>query len=187
LAILGHPLAKISLAGNNQQAMASVLQLTRPLAQRPPRLEITGVQLRNYAGPADIPVWLSIRDGAFARQKVGVRQWNENDFQAEFLDKRWWNPRSIWFAEIAEPPVPRAVGTIALTWRGTAADAKPAIHWLAVLRSHRRRGIGRLLLNALETECWDQGYRQVWLETHVDWSEAGEFYTALGYLPATQA
>src|SRR5581483_7813359 len=104
--------------------MASVLQLVRRLEERPGLPAMPGVRLRHFAGPADIPVWLAIRQGAFARQQVGVRNWDEADFRSEFLQKPWWDPQGIWFAEVgsedrdAEPDAYRAVGTIGLAWRG---------------------------------------------------------------------
>ena len=63
--------------------------------------------------------------------------------------------------------------------RGKAPDDKPVVHWLGVLPSFRRTGIGRLLLAALEAAVWDAGGRQVWLETHGGWAEAARLYTRL--------
>jgi len=177
---------KHRLAETINSAMTAVMQLTRRLSERPGVPENLGIRLRHFAGPEDIPVWLSIREGAFARQKVGVRHWDEQDFRTEFLEKPWWNPRSMWFAELSDAAAGLAIGTISLAWRGAPPAAKPAIHWLAVLRGYRRRGIGRLLLSALEADCWDQGHRQIWLETHTGWSEALSFYRALGYHSTTE-
>src|SRR5438093_710571 len=127
--------------------MAAVLQLTRMLGGRPEIAEIPGIRLRNYDGAGDIPRWLAIRNAAFAGQKVGVRRWDESDFAREFLEKGWWDPRGMWFAESAGPPRRAgvedrqpdnydAVGTISLAWRGTSPEAKPAIHWLVVSRGY---------------------------------------------------
>ena len=72
---------------------------------------------------------------------------------------------------------------MALAFRGEGTEAKPAVHWLAVLPPWRRRGVGRLLMAELHQRCWDLGYRQIWLETHVRWTGAARLYEELGYRP----
>jgi len=166
--------------------MSLILQLTRQLTARPDIPSVAGVTLRKYRGSADIDVWLEIRRQAFAREKLGVGRWDRGDFEREFLYKDWWRPGSMWFAELE--PVPDAIalptGTVTLARRGTVPESKPVVHWLAVVPSARRRGIGRLLMATLEAACWDRGERRVWLETHADWSRGVAFYQALGYEPA---
>ena len=162
--------------------MTTVLQLTRTIDERPVPAEIADVRLRHYEGPHDIPVWLELRRRSFARQKVGVRDWDESDFQREFLSKSWWRPQAMWFAEMQPLLLPAiAVGTVTLALRGEGSSAKPVVHWLAVLPGYRRRRVGRLLMCALETAVWDDGGRQVWLETHSQWLEAARLYESLGY------
>src|SRR5580704_13528603 len=130
--------------------MATVLQLTRKLAERPAIPVIADVRLRHYQGLGDIPIWLELRRRAFARQTAGVGNWDASDFEREFLQKTWWSGDCMWFAEVCPtllPPTP--VGTVTLARRGDPTDGKPAVHWLAVLPSFRRRRIGRLLMAAL--------------------------------------
>jgi len=92
----------------------------------------------------------------------------------------------MWFAEpiglLGKERQP--VGTVTLAMRGEREQAKPVVHWLAVLPRWRRRGIAQLLMNTLEAACWDAGYRQIWLETHTAWSAAAQFYAKYGYEPA---
>jgi ribosomal protein S18 acetylase RimI-like enzyme len=45
----------------------------------------------------------------------------------------------------------------------------------------RRRGVGRLLMNALEDRARDLGYRELHLDTATNQPEALAFYRALGY------
>jgi GNAT superfamily N-acetyltransferase len=166
--------------------MANVLHLYRTLHEPPELPRLPGIGLRHFSAPNDIPIWLELRHRAFAREKVGVRQWTAADFEMEFLSKPWWSPERLWFAEAEAPqqpgpPLPSAVGTIALAFRGTGADAQPVIHWLAVLPAWRRRGVGRLLLAALEESCWGAGYREIGLETHAGWTAALRFYEQAGY------
>jgi GNAT superfamily N-acetyltransferase len=164
--------------------MLTVLQLTRTLSERPALPAIGDVRLRHYEGPQDIAAWLELRRRAFARLTVGVRDWDAGDFEREFLQKSWWHPQAMWFAETKRSLLPAtAVGTVTLARRGDTPDAKPVVHWLAVLPSFRRRRIGRLLMAALEAAVWDDGGRQIWLETHTQWAEAARLYASLGYLP----
>jgi len=165
--------------------MSNVLQLSKVLTVRTELPEVPGVRLRHFAGDADIEAWLRLRDAAFARQRVGVRQWTPDDFRAELQAKPWWSHQRMWLAEALESGgAPTLVGTVTWADRSNATEVRPAIHWLAVSPAWRRRGVGRLLLAALEASCWDAGYRQIWLETHAAWTAAGEFYQRYGYLPA---
>jgi GNAT superfamily N-acetyltransferase len=165
--------------------MATVIQMTRKLSERPVAPRISGVRLRDYAGSGDVEVWLELRRRAFARQKLGVGDWDAADFEREFLHKSWWRPEAMWFAEAQRLPLTAyaPVGTVTLARRGDSPDAKPVVHWLAVLGTYRRRGVGRLLIATLEAAVWDAGGRQVWLETHSAWTEAARLYEALGYRP----
>ena len=162
--------------------MTSVLQLVHRLESRPTLCEPLGVQLRNYIGDRDINTWLEIRDQAFARERLGVRRWSSSDFQSEFLDKSWWNPGRMWFAEAETSSGRVAVGTVTMAVRGDHFEGLPVVHWLAVVPRWRRKGIARLLVATLEAECWDQGHREVWLETHAQWRAAAKFYEAMGYV-----
>jgi GNAT superfamily N-acetyltransferase len=164
--------------------MSSVLNLRVELSRRPEVAGVPGVAIRHYAGPADIPVWLELRARAFAREKVGVGRWEVTDFEREFLQKAWWSPERMWLAQATDRlGIPCPVGTVAWADRGREGEIRPAVHWLAVLPSCRRRGVGRLLLETLHAACWDAGYREVWLETHAGWQKAASLYESLGYRP----
>jgi ribosomal protein S18 acetylase RimI-like enzyme len=163
--------------------MAIVLQMRVDMEFRPELPPVHGVTVRSFAGPQDVEAWLEIRHRAFAREKVGVRQWAAADFEAEFLAKPWWSPELLWFAETAADAQnpSRPIGTVARALRGAGPEARPVVHWLSVLPAWRRRGIGRLLLTQLHRSCWDAGYRQIWLETHSQWQAAVHLYRELGY------
>ncbi len=164
--------------------MASVVQLTRTLSRPPEVPVVEGIRLRNYRGTQDAFVWLELRRRAFARQRVGVGDWDEADFRREFLDKPWWRPQAMWFAhDLSRSLDADAVGTVTLAERGEAPNARPVVHWLAVVGGYRRRGLGRLLVTTLEAAVWEAGGRQVWLETHSAWKEAARLYESLGYKP----
>ena len=161
--------------------MASVIQRIRVLSDRPDSISVAAIRLRHYRGDEDIGVWLNLRQRAFARQTLGVRQWDEQDFRREFLEKPWWRPDWMWFAELRTDDKPNCVGTVTLALRQSLVSTIPVVHWLSVLPQWRRLGVGRLLMNALELAAWDAGFREVALETHAAWREAQGFYDALAY------
>ena len=164
--------------------MATVKNLRLELRRRPEIVAPVDVALRHYGGTVDIERWLAIRNRAFAREKLGVGQWDAGDFEREFLAKPWWSPQRMWLAQarLAGDDWP-VVGTVTWADRGRPPEAKAAVHWLAVLPGFRRQGVGRLLLETLHQACWDAGYREVFLETHAAWAGAERLYAALGYQP----
>lgn len=168
--------------------MADVLHLSKRLLSPPEPFSVAGVELRHFQGEADISLWLDLRHRAFARATPGILGWSTSDFAVEFLKRPWWSPDRIWFAETCpgNGETPQVVGTVAVADRSATESAVPAVHWLAVLPQWRRRGIGRLLLTAVEERCWRQGQREIFLETHAGWSAAGRLYRSLGYKPVFQ-
>jgi GNAT superfamily N-acetyltransferase len=162
----------------HDSGMGNVVHRIRRLHVRPSVTPVPRVSLRAYRGDEDVAVWLRLREQAFARQKLGVRQWDADDFRRELLEKPWWRPDWMWFAETSAG---EAIGTVTLAIRQSATTAVPVVHWLCVLPRWRRRGIGRLLMNTLEQAAWDAGYREVALETHEAWREAAAAYDAMGY------
>jgi GNAT superfamily N-acetyltransferase len=163
--------------------MATVLHFSKRLSVRPVAGTLPGIAVRQFAGDRDIPLWLELRNRAFARARPGVLSWDEADFAREMLERPWWSPDRVWFAMADEPGAdqPLAVGTVALTARETAASSLVAVHWLAVLPAWRRRGVARQLMAALEERAWALGHREIFLETHAGWTAAQRFYESLGY------
>jgi GNAT superfamily N-acetyltransferase len=166
--------------------MAQVLAMKRQLSERPPSPSVRGIRLRTFEGEEDVERWLEIRNRAFARETVGVRGWDRRDFLSDVQQKSWWRPDWCWFAETPASLLtgPIAVGTVILALRGanrSDREAIPVVHWLSVAPRWRRRGIGHLLLSALEQAAWDAGYRSVALETHEAWNAAVQLYQARGY------
>lgn len=163
--------------------MQTVVQMRLELEREPVVEAAPGIALRTYRGTDDIAAWLELRHRGFAGQRVAVGQWTPADFEREFLAKPWWNAERMWFAEYEGSPV----GTVTLAERGRGASAVPVVHWLAVLPRWRRRGVARLLMNALHRDVWAGGGREVFLETHTAWTAAARFYEARGYRPTTAA
>lgn len=70
------------------------------------------------------------------------------------------------------------VATGALIWR-TAVTAE--IVRMSVAPAWRRRGVGRLVVNALCAEAGRRGFQRVVLETTADWHEVVAFYQRCGF------
>ncbi len=156
------------------------------LAARPELFDVDGVRVRGFSGEPDIDGWLALRQRAFARARLGVREWTIDEFRHELSDRWWWDSERLWIAEPLDPAGRSPLGAIACAQRGTPAEAGlPAVHWLMVDPGARRHGIGRLLLAVLERYCWDRGHREVCLETHVAWTAAVALYRATGYQDMT--
>lgn len=163
--------------------MSLVLQMRRRLITKPEGERAIGLRMREFDPVTDIPAWLELRRRAFAREKVGIRDWNLEDLCHELTDKPWWAPNRMWVAEAvsAESGEGEMVGAVTWADRGEGEQARPAIHWLCVHPKWRRRGVARALVATLETAVWNAGKREVWLETHSAWTSAVRFYESLGY------
>jgi GNAT superfamily N-acetyltransferase len=153
-----------------------VLHLSRYLLCQPTVPSIRGVTVRSFGGERDVDAWLDLHRRSFSSQTPAVRTWTRTDFEAEFLRKPWWSPNRMWFAE-AEG----VVGSVTLACRGRTATGLPVVHWLMVAPEWRRRGVGRCLMETLQAACWQAGYREISLETHVGWEAAEAFYRAMAY------
>ncbi len=69
----------------NVDAPMNVMQLVKQLHKRPSVvLASQGTMIRQFMGETDIVPWLELRHRAFARQRIGVRQWTEADFAQSF-------------------------------------------------------------------------------------------------------
>jgi GNAT superfamily N-acetyltransferase len=185
--------------------MPSVLHLRKELTDPPVAVGLEGVNVRTLQVPDDVPAWLALRDRATADLLPRPRFWNEHDFRNEMLSKSWWRSDRTWFAiagelrlageegpatrrspAIASTEANKIIGTVTLALREGAAGSVPIIHWLLVEAAWRRRGIGRLLVSQLERAAWDEGFREVQLETHAGWLEAVAFYHSIGYAPVRE-
>ena len=153
--------------------MPNVLQMMRTLEVRPSLPTVEGVKLRPFNAPADVEAWLQLRERAFADESPAPRPWTPADFEREILSKPWYRPTAIWLAESTN-----LVGSVILARR---TDNRPAVNWLMVDPVERGRGIAGLLLAALELAVWEEGGREVVLETHANWTRAVRCYCSNGY------
>jgi len=170
--------------------MASVYQMLRELAERPQIGVVEGVAVHHFARggstsiahAADVGRWLELRRRAFADERFAVRPWQRRDFESEMMTQAWWRPDRTWLAETSQTGQTSLVGSVTLADRGPGSAAQPAVHWLMVDPSWRRRGVGSLLMDHLEAGCWEAGMQRVYLETHAAWEAAVHFYAARGYV-----
>jgi acetyltransferase len=73
------------------------------------------------------------------------------------------------------------LGMAQLVFSGaTNADHRAEVQRVGVATAARGRGIGRLLMTAVEEAAGERGVTLLWLTTHAD-TEACDFYEAVGY------
>ena len=161
--------------------MPVVLHFRRQLFRPPDAADDTGFSVRSFATPDDIAGWLALRDRAMADQIPRVRPWLESDFFSEMQSKPWWRSERMWLAFALETAAP--IGAVTLALREGAAATIPVVHWLLVDPAWRHRGVGRLLMSHLEQAAWNDGWREIELETHAGWAAAVDFYHSIGYAP----
>jgi GNAT superfamily N-acetyltransferase len=160
--------------------MTSVLHYRKVLEERPASVEVGGVLVRGFALPGDVPAWLTLRGRAVAWLKPAVRAWTAEDFAAEMSGKPWWRNEWTWLATPIDAPQ-QVIGSVTLAVREGVAGVVPVVHWLLVDPRSRRRGIGRLLMMHLERAAWDEGWREIQLETHAGWTDTVAFYQSIGF------
>lgn len=160
--------------------MAAIHHLRKRLEAPPAVPEVTGALVRTLRLPGDIEPWLQLRARASSDLEPRPRSWLEGDFRREMLEKPWFHRDSSWVAH-APGASEEFWGSITLALREGVESTVPVVHWLLVDPSHRRRGIGRLLLAHLELAVWNRGIREIALETHGAWRSAVAFYRANGY------
>lgn len=159
-----------------------IVQLSRRLEGAGALPACQGIYLRNFSGSGDIDRWIALRRAAFDVVGAGGRQWTAADFAREFLGKSDWSPERMWLAETDQAGARRrTVGAVCLGIHGTGTATKGVVRWLMVVPDFRRRGVGRLLMSALEADCWRRGLDHVTCETHSDWAGAIALYKSLGY------
>jgi GNAT superfamily N-acetyltransferase len=161
--------------------MLPVVHFRRQLFRPPDATDVPGICVRNFSTQDDVSAWLALRDRAMADQIPRVRSWSESDFFAEMQSKPWWRPERTWLAIPLETAYP--IGAVTLALREGADATIPVVHWLLVDPRWRRLGIGRLLVSHLELSAWQDGWREVELETHANWTAAVAFYQSIGYAP----
>lgn len=177
--------------------MSNLLRLQKTIDFTTGVIPVPGVSVRTFIGSEDVDHWLALRSAAFAEFDAAGRPWTAADFHREFTGKPWWRPEHLWFAYetgrslvlgaplgAVDAESRNACGTIALARTGRPPHDQASVAWLMVAPTHRKRGIARALLAALEAEAWKAGERMLVLETHAAWTAAVRFYESAGYVRA---
>jgi GNAT superfamily N-acetyltransferase len=164
--------------------MGPVLHFRKHLSKPPDAVEVPGIYVRNFRESGDAAAWISLRDRAMEDQIPRVRTWSEAIFYSEMQSKSWWRNERTWLAFAEDTHL--LVGAVTLALREGAAATVPVVHWLLVDRAWRRRGVGRLLTSHLEHAAWQDGSREIELETHAGWQAAVAFYQSIGYAPVRE-
>ena len=151
----------------------NVFQLRKRLRQKEEDDLPAEVEVRSFAPSTDIERWLQLRNAEFKDEKHPVRPWTAADFALEMTSRPWRRDDRCWLAFAND----QCVRSVTLAMRRDV----PVVHWLMVHPDWRRRGIARALLATLEQAAWDDGYREVHLETHAGWQAALACYQKLGY------
>jgi len=117
----------------------------------------------------------------YKMQPVKNANLNQNAGEQEPIGKS-----AFWVAEaITSPDGPNViVGTIALDYRGVENTAE--LRRLSVLRAHRQRGIGALLIRQLITHARQHGLSSVTLATSIYQPAAMSLYQAFGWKVVSQ-
>jgi len=167
--------------------MSRILHLRKRLISLPAATAVPGVAIRPFnggdavAGNRDTQAWLGLREAAFAGLTAAGRPWSTDDFRREFTAKPWWNPRRMLFAVEDDGAAGTVLGSVALGRAGRPPNDYACVMWLMVAPEARRRGIGRLLLAAIERQAFEAGESTLALETHTGWTEAVRLYRTAGY------
>ena len=169
--------------------MSVVLHFRRHLSGPPDAVEVAGIRVRSFGEAGDVAAWISLRERAMADESPRVRTWSEDVFFSEMQSKPWWRNDRTWVAiagDLRSPDAQQIVGAVTLASRQGASATVPVVHWLLVDPASRRRGVGRLLMSQLERAAWDDGWREIELETHAGWQAAVAFYQSIGYAPVRE-
>jgi GNAT superfamily N-acetyltransferase len=161
--------------------MSLVLHFRKQLTSPPVAADAPGICVRQLIVPQDVPAWIALRDWAMARERPAVRPWTIADFHSELIGKPWWNAEHSWVA--TDGDASPLLGAVTLAIRAGQTGSVPVVHWLVVDPACRRRGVARLLMSRVEQAAWNDGWREVQLETHTGWSAAVAFYHSMGYAP----
>ncbi len=139
------------------------------------------------ATPADLPHILRHREGMFRDMGIVC------DYDALLEASRRWLADALrsetyygWLAEESSGVVVAGAGLTVLPWPPGPRDSSGRLAFVYNVytdHAHRRRGLGRRLMETIEAWCRDQGIGQIALQA----SDAGRpLYESMGYKTAVQ-
>lgn len=134
------------------------------------------MQIRELT-PDDIPVIVATNGGAAWHGRI--EKWN----------RRWHEQQHGSRVVMLAVEESNVLGYGSLLWNSEylpfRTASMPEINDLVVAEAHRRRGVGRQLISALENKAWTAGYQQVGIGVglYSDYGPAQRLYVRLGYVP----
>jgi len=164
-------LASVGFRGQTQGG----IRMRRTLEHLPPPGRVPdGLELRGLR-PGDEAAWVEMKNACFREQ--GMRSWSAEDFRRAFTDDpRFEYPRVTVVMRGAE-----AVAS-ATAWEADYGEGPVGLlHWVCVLPSWRRRGLGREVSVRAMRELAARGYADAWLNTSWKREAAVGLYVRLGF------
>ena len=155
------------------------IHMLRPNLDGVPQFPLpAGFTLRPYR-PGDRENWLRLHHACYdAEGRIAI---TPELFDREFgTDPEELARRQLFLCD----PAGTAVGTIT-AWKKTDAAGRVLgqIHWVAILPSHRGRGLAKPMLTAALNLLRDLGHDCAWLGTQTVRLPAIRLYLAFGFLP----
>jgi ribosomal protein S18 acetylase RimI-like enzyme len=156
------------------------------------RLQVSGVEYRLRIGTrSDLKILLGLMQQAY--QELCPNR--DLSYLAETVRQLWSEQTPFWLVEDCPENYPESHegrgdrgDSAGGVWLGTVidpmtGDRSPNILLLYVGLHHRRRGLGRALMQQAETWAIAQGYQQLGLHVFADNAPALALYDTLGYGP----
>lgn len=148
----------------------------RNLDNLPPVAVPSEYTIRIYR-PGDEAAFVRIKNAAFAGENGGGRDWTVSNFEKAYLAAPCFHPERVLFSVYNGEPV----GTTT-AWTVTHEGREVGlIHWVAVLPSHRQKGLGRALTVQALHKLSALGYREAVLNTNERLASAVRLYNRLGF------
>lgn len=111
------------------------------------------------------------------------RQHADEAYLTQFVERFLCRDHQVWWAIASENPDPAGCLWLGYTVDADSGDRHPYLFLLHVLPLHRRRGVGKTLIQRAETWAKQQGYPKLSLHVFCQNEGAQQFYRQLGYGP----
>ena len=152
------------------------LKMWRELNELPNAKAPAGYRIRTYE-TGDDTAFVRIKNAAFMSENAGGRAWTSADFEKEYLDSPYFDPKRVLFAICGDEPV----GTTT-AWTATHQGRDVGlIHWVAVVPEHRSKGLGWVLNVRALHKLRALGYGEAILNTSETLESAVRLYRRLGF------
>lgn len=152
------------------------LKMWRVLKDLPDAKAPAGYRIRTYE-TGDDTAFVRIKNAAFMSENAGGRAWTSADFEKEYLDSPYFDPKRVLFAICGDEPV----GTTT-AWTATHQGRDVGlIHWVAVVPEHRSKGLGWVLNVRALHKLRALGYGEAILNTSETLESAVRLYRRLGF------